>query len=113
MGRAAVHARAEGAQRDSDAGETGRRGGHTESLRRRCGEAAGEKLGTAPVNRYVGNVGTLPGLPYSPASQAAARWLEGREVAGEHRRVVADARPGGGAGTGDPGQAASVDNRRS
>jgi RNA-directed DNA polymerase len=37
-------------------------------------------------------------------SKSAARWLEGREVAGEHRRAVADARPGGGAGTGDPGQ---------
>src|SRR5215213_2618331 len=70
MGRAAVHARAEGAQRDSDAGETGWRGGHTESLRRRCGEAAGEKLGTAPVNRDVGNVGTLPGLPFPPACLA-------------------------------------------
>jgi len=58
------------AQRDSDDAETGRRGGHTEGLRRRCGEAAGEKLGTAPVNRDVGNVGTLPGLPFPLASQA-------------------------------------------
>src|SRR5829696_128251 len=70
MGRAAAHARVSTAQRDSDDAETGRRGGHTESLRRRCGEAAGEKLGTAPVNRDVGNVGTLPGLPFPPASQA-------------------------------------------
>src|SRR5215211_2104321 len=70
MGRAAVHARAEGAQRDFDAGETGRRGGHEEGLRRTRGEAAGEKLGTAPVNRCVGNVGTRPRWPSPPASQA-------------------------------------------
>src|SRR5215207_4749402 len=41
--------------------------------------------------------------------------LEGQEVAGEHRRAVADALlgGGGGAGTGDPGQAAPMGNRRS
>jgi hypothetical protein len=70
MGRAAVHARAEGAQRDFDAGEQGWRGGHAERLRRGRGEAAGEKLGTVPVDWDVGNVGTLPGLPFPPASQA-------------------------------------------
>ena len=54
---------------DSDAGELGRSGGHAEGLRRRCGEAAGEKLGAAPVNRCVGNVGTLPGSPSLPCAQ--------------------------------------------
>src|SRR6266508_3175164 len=70
MGRAAVRARPSAGQRDFDTGELGRWGGHAERLRRRRGEAAGEKLGTAPVNRDVGNVGTLLGLPFPPASQA-------------------------------------------
>jgi hypothetical protein len=70
MGRAAAHARVRVAQRDSGAGETVRIGGHAEGLRRRRGEAAGEKLGTAPVNRHVGNVGTHPRLPFPPASRA-------------------------------------------
>ena len=61
MGRAAAHARLSAGQRDSDAGEVVRPGGHEEGLRRRRGEAAGEKLGTAPVNRCVGNVGKAPG----------------------------------------------------
>ena len=94
MGRAAAHARAEGAQRDSDAGETGRRGGHTERLRRRCGEAAGEKLGAAPVNRYVGNVGTLPGLPVPLASQARGGQARRRlgALGGDGAAVVVRAR---------------------
>ena len=61
MGRAAVRACLRTGQRDSDAGELDRPGGHAEGLRRRRGEAAGEKLGTAPVNRDVGNVGKAPG----------------------------------------------------
>src|SRR4030095_10512544 len=69
MGRAAVHARLRAGQCDSDAGEVVRPGGHAEGLRRRCGEAAGEKLGTAPVNRHVGNVGTLLGSPSLPCAQ--------------------------------------------
>src|SRR6266511_6460302 len=70
MGRAAAHACVNTAQRDSETGESGWRGGHAEGLRRRRGEAAGEKLGTVPVNLYVGNVGTLPGLPFPPACLA-------------------------------------------
>ena len=46
-----------------------RPGGHEESLRRTRGEAAGEELGTAPVDRSVVNVGTISGLPSPPASQ--------------------------------------------
>jgi hypothetical protein len=94
MGRAAVHACARAAQRDSNAGETVRQGGHTESLRRRCGEAAGEKLGTAPVNRYVGNVGTLPGLPYSPACLAGGGQVRRRlwALGGDGAAVVVRAR---------------------
>src|SRR4029453_13467013 len=69
MGRAAVHARLRAGQCDSDAGEVVRPGGHAEGLRRRWGEAAGEKLGTAPVNRHVGNVGTLLGSPSLPCAQ--------------------------------------------
>jgi hypothetical protein len=44
-------------------------GGHREGLRRTCGEAAGEELGTDLVNRSVVNVGTLPGSPLPPAVQ--------------------------------------------
>jgi hypothetical protein len=46
------------------------RGGHGEGLRRTCGEAVGEELGTALVDRLMVNVGTLPGSPSPPASQA-------------------------------------------
>ena len=94
MGRAAAHARVSTAQRDSDDAETGRRGGHTESLRRRCGEAAGEKLGTAPVNRDVGNVGTLPGLPFPLASQAGGGQVRRRlrALGGDGAAVVVRAR---------------------
>jgi hypothetical protein len=45
-------------------------GGHGESLRRTRGEAAGEELGTALVDRSMVNVGTLPGSPSPLASQA-------------------------------------------
>ena len=38
-------------------------------LRRTRDEAAGEKLGTASVNRSVVNMGTIPGPPSPPASQ--------------------------------------------
>ena len=42
---------------------SGRSGGHTECLRRRCGEVAGEELGTNPVDRLMVNVGTTLGSP--------------------------------------------------
>jgi hypothetical protein len=45
-------------------------GGHGESLRRTRGEAAGEELGTALVDRSMVNVGTLSGSPFPMASQA-------------------------------------------
>jgi hypothetical protein len=38
----------------------GWRGGHEEGLRRTCGEAAGEKLGAAPVDRPFGERGNHP-----------------------------------------------------
>lgn len=41
----------------------GRPGGHGEGLRRSRGEAAGEELGTNPVERSVVNVGTTPASP--------------------------------------------------
>ena len=39
-------------------------------LRVSRGEAAGEELGAYPVDRFVVNVGTRPGLPFPPACQA-------------------------------------------
>jgi len=63
LGRTAVHA-------DPAVGEAtptsvfgGRSGGHEESLRRTRGEAAGEELGTDPVERLMVNVGTTLGSP--------------------------------------------------
>ncbi len=50
VGRTAVHA-ALFLGGDSEAGTSYRWGGHVEGLRRRRGEAAGEKLGAAPVDR--------------------------------------------------------------
>src|SRR5215218_7789279 len=52
----------------------GRRGGHEEGLRRTRGEAAGEKLGAAPVDRSAMNVGTILGLP-AWCGQARCRLL--------------------------------------
>jgi hypothetical protein len=46
-----------------------RRQGHEERLRRTRGKAAGEELGTTPVDWSVVNVGTISGLPSPPASQ--------------------------------------------
>ena len=62
MGRAAVHIHTVRCG-DSEARELGWWGGHEESLRRTCGETAGEQLDTAPVNRSVVNVGTILKLP--------------------------------------------------
>jgi hypothetical protein len=52
----------------------GWRGGHEEGLRRTHGEAAGEKLGAAPVDRSAMNVGTILGLPVDDG-QARCRLL--------------------------------------
>jgi len=66
-----------------------RRGGHGEGLRRNRGEAAGEELGTDPVERLMVNVGTATGSPSLRASQAGsgkacrrlmARWRDGGSV---------------------------------
>ena len=72
LGRAATHAR----RREPTTGDSvvgvipafaERR---EEGLRRTRGEVAGEELGTAPVDRTMVNVGTIPGLPSPPANQA-------------------------------------------
>lgn len=68
MGRTAVHAWACGLG-DSEAGQVGRWGGHEECLRRTHGEAAGEQLGTSPVDRSVGERGNHPGSPFAPSFQ--------------------------------------------
>jgi hypothetical protein len=47
-----------------------RSGGHGECLRRSRGEAAGEELGTYPVDRLMVNVGTVARSPYLSVSQA-------------------------------------------
>jgi hypothetical protein len=44
--------------------------GHGEGLRRTRGEAVGEKLGTAPVNRHTLNMGTISVPPLSCSSRA-------------------------------------------
>ncbi len=62
VGRGAVHACPD--RLATPASEfRGWRGGHEEGLRRTRGEAAGEKLGAAPVDRSAMNVGTIRGLP--------------------------------------------------
>ena len=63
MGWAAVHALF--SDEDGDLGTllNWQDEGHEESLRRIRGEAAGEKLGAAPVNRHTLNMGTIPALP--------------------------------------------------
>lgn len=55
---------------DSEAVQPGRWGGHGECLRRTHGEAAGEKLGASPVDRFTVNVGMIPTSPVCSASQA-------------------------------------------
>ena len=84
MGRSAVHDHQEVV--DSEAGRNPRPGGHTEGLRRRCGDAAGEELGTDPVDRYMVNVGTVPEPPSPPPSQGGGGQA--------HRRLTARERDG-------------------
>jgi hypothetical protein len=73
MGREAVHA-CPGGWATSWPVFRGWRGGHEEGLRRTHGEAAGEKLGAAPVDRSAMNVGTILGLP-AIGGQARCRLL--------------------------------------
>jgi len=50
--------------------------GYGEGLRRTRGEAVGEKLGTAPVNRHTLNMGTVsapPSLPFCLSGKGQAR----------------------------------------
>jgi hypothetical protein len=69
MGRTAVHALDAVGPGDSEAGQAGRWGGHEEGLRRTRGEAAGEQLGTSPVDRLVSERGNHPGSPFPPPCQ--------------------------------------------
>jgi hypothetical protein len=71
MGRTAVHASDSVVvvRGDSDAGQVGWWGGHEEGLRRTRGEAAGEQLGTSPVDRSVSERGNHPGSPSPPPSR--------------------------------------------
>ncbi len=68
-GRVAARAEATEGEATPIPGNVGRVGGHTESLRRRCGDAAGEELGADPADRCMVNVGTFFGLPYPLSSQ--------------------------------------------
>ena len=70
VGRIAVRAQINVHLGDSGTGELGQPGGRGECLRRTHGDAAGEKLGASPVERSAVNVGTIPGSPFPPASQA-------------------------------------------
>lgn len=67
-------------QRAGDSGEgvEALLGGHGESLRRTCGDAAGEQLGTAPVDRDMVNMGTVPSRPL----HRLARLVTGRPAVG-------------------------------
>jgi len=58
-GRGAVHVASIEGEATPILGYVGRVGGHTECLRRRCGDAVGEELGTDPADRYMVNVGTV------------------------------------------------------
>ena len=51
------------------------------------GEAAGVELGADPVDRYMVNVGTVPGLPHPASSQL----VDGQV----HRRLMTPGRGGG------------------
>jgi hypothetical protein len=68
-GRGAVRAEPTEGEATPIPGYVGRVEGHTEGLRRRCGEAAGEELGTGPADRYMVNVGTVSELPSPPPIQ--------------------------------------------
>ena len=66
MGRAAARAEPTEGKATPIPGHVGRVGGHTEGLRRRCGEAAGEELVADPANRCTVNVGTVFWSPLLP-----------------------------------------------
>ena len=66
MGRAAARAEPTEGEATPIPEIVGRAGGHTEGLRRKCGEAAGEELVADPANRCTVNVGTILWLPFVP-----------------------------------------------
>jgi hypothetical protein len=71
MGRVAVHAELTEGEATPIPGNVGRVGGHTECLRCRCGDAAGEELGADPAERCMVNVGTVFEPPYPLPSQGS------------------------------------------
>jgi len=80
---------------DFEADQCSRSGGPEEGLRRTWGDAAGEKLGAYPVNRFVVNVGIIRWSPSPPSSYRRGRAgplsAVGRRV---RRRVRSSPRPG-------------------
>jgi hypothetical protein len=83
VGRVAVHAELTlfVGEATPISGNVGRIGGHTECLRRRCGDAAGEELGADPADRYMVNVGTVFESPTPLPSQGGGGQT--------HRRLMA------------------------
>jgi hypothetical protein len=82
-GRVAARAEPTEGEATSIPGHVGRVGGHTEGLRRRCGEAAGEELVADPADRCTVNVGTVSWSPFGPPSrggngQVCRRLMAGR-----------------------------------
>jgi len=69
MGRAAVRAELSDGEATPPTAVHAGGGGHEEGLRRTRGEAAGEKLGAAPVDRHMVNMGTVPASPVRPRSR--------------------------------------------
>jgi hypothetical protein len=80
-GRVAVHAELIEDEATPISGNVGRVGGHTECLRRRCGDAAGEELGADPADRCMVNVGTVFESPSPPPIQGGGGQA--------HRRLTA------------------------
>ena len=80
-GRVAVHAEPTQGEATPISGNVGRVGGHTECLRRRCGDAVGEELGADPADRYMVNVGTI----FEPPSPLPSQGGGGQA----HRRLTA------------------------
>src|ERR1035437_4504897 len=57
-----------------------REAGHEEELRRTRGDAAGAKLGTDPVDRYVVNVGSVSGWSRDPTIQVGCGQVRRRLI---------------------------------
>ena len=57
----------------SEAGLLVRWGGHAEGLRRRRGDAVGVKAGASLIDRFLVNVGTVPGRPPRRAAGPVVR----------------------------------------